>query len=485
MLKLSNDWQNRWSAADTVYMAAPASWLNEGWIKKVGIDPHVAAQFAPSLLDVKAGRKGRPMATMTGMQAPKRVVLGVLPDSVARSNSPTRRAHVYELAESAVQAGGKILVMVGVDKPDHVVAIAAAMARRVANYSMKSETVARDIELVCLDRRGKVVPYSPSAEAVGAGIEWACELVDTPTHDMTTTHFAEAIKHRFRGNKDVTLREIVGERLLKEGLRGIHGVGRAAAEEPRLTVLEYKPRGAKVTIVLVGKGVCYDTGGLSLKISGSMVSMKSDMAGAAAVVGAFEALVKNKVKAHIIVGIGMAENAIGPDAQRPDDIVRLHSGKTVEINNTDAEGRLILADALSYLCRQHKPDVAIDAATLTGAQLMATGKQIAAIFCNDDKLEKLAIEVGKHTGDLVCALPFCPEFFMDEFKSEVADMLNSVKDRMNAPSSCAAQFIHAHIEDVSMQWLHIDLAGPSFVANRATGFGVPLIHGLVSRLAEG
>ena len=212
--------------------------------------------------------------------------------------------------------------------------------------------------------------------------------------------------------------------------------------------------------------------------------MKRDMGGAAAVAGAVLALAEGKSKDHVIGVLALAENAIGPDAYRPDDILDMHSGKTVEINNTDAEGRLVLADAVSYVGRRFKPDVIMDAATLTGAQLIATGYRHAAIVSNREGLEKRAVEVGRSTGDLTHPLPFAPEFYQDEFKSKVADMKNSVANRMNAQSSCAAQFIYAHIQDLDVPWLHIDLAGPASREERGTGYGVALLAELVRALRK-
>ncbi|HAA54073.1 MAG TPA: peptidase M17, partial [Myxococcales bacterium] len=153
----------------------------------------------------------------------------------------------------------------------------------------------------------------------------------------------------------------------------------------------------------------------------------------------------------------------------------LYSGKTIEINNTDAEGRLVLGDGVAYASKHLNPDVIVDMATLTGAQLMATGKRHAAIVCNDDALEQKAIAAGKVSGDLVHPLPYCPEFFRKEFKSKVADMKNSVKDRMNAQSSCAGQFVAEHLVDYNNAWLHVDIAGPSFTEDRGNGYGVALL----------
>jgi probable aminopeptidase NPEPL1 len=161
-------------------------------------------------------------------------------------------------------------------------------------------------------------------------------------------------------------------------------------------------------------------------------------------------------------------------------VLTLHSGKTVEINNTDAEGRLLLADGVSYAARKLGADLILDAATLTGAQSIATGVNHAAIISNDEELEHLAVRVGRDVGDLVHPLPFAPEFYQPEFKSPLADMRNSVKNRSNAQTSCAAQFIHAHLEGTGARWLHVDLAGPAFRDERGSGYGVALLAGLAT-----
>ena len=172
----------------------------------------------------------------------------------------------------------------------------------------------------------------------------------------------------------------------------------------------------------------------------------------------------------------MAENAIGPTAFRNDDILTMYSGKTVEINNCDAEGRLVLADGVAHATK-HIPnlDLVVDMATLTGAQLITTGRRHAGILANTHELEKRAVAAGLHSGDLCFPLVYAPELFKAEFKSEVADMKNSVKDRSNAQTSCAGHFIEDHLaEDYKGGWLHVDMAGPATRdrTERATGYGV-------------
>jgi probable aminopeptidase NPEPL1 len=180
----------------------------------------------------------------------------------------------------------------------------------------------------------------------------------------------------------------------------------------------------------------------------------------------------------------MAENAIGPASYRSDDVLTMHSGKTVEINNTDAEGRLLLADGVSWAAREVKADFIVDIATLTGAARICTGDAVSCTVSNREGIERLSVECGRATGDLTFPLLFVPEFFKGEFPSKVADMQNSVKNRMNAQSSAAAQFVYNHIEELDRPWLHLDIAGPAFRAGRGTGHGVALMTQIVRRATD-
>ncbi|KAL4145521.1 putative aminopeptidase npepl1 [Phytophthora ramorum] len=240
---------------------------------------------------------------------------------------------------------------------------------------------------------------------------------------------------------------------------------------------------------MVGKGIIFDTGGLSIKTGGFMVGMKRDMGGAASLLAAFEAAchAKNttdKTPLHVVLCV--AENAVGPESTRVDDVLVMYSGKTVEVNNTDAEGRLVLADGVAYAAKHLNPKVIVDMATLTGAQGIATGNRIGAIYTNDGELETLAIKAGKVSGDLVHPMPYAPEFHRLEFKSTVADMKNSVKNRANGQVSCAGQFIANHLGEYEQtgKWIHVDMAFPVFTADdeRSTGFGVAFIQSLLKEI---
>jgi probable aminopeptidase NPEPL1 len=207
------------------------------------------------------------------------------------------------------------------------------------------------------------------------------------------------------------------------------------------------------------------------------------MGGSAAILAAFEAAVKSGYKQNLHAILCIAENSVDSRSTRPDDILYMHSGKSVEINNTDAEGRLVLADGVSYASKNLRPDLILDMATLTGAQGICTGQKHAAILANDVDLEQKAFLAGQKSGDWTYPILYAPELLKKEFSSDVADMKNSVKNRANAQSSCAGHFIEDHLDaQFKGKWLHVDIAGPAFNGGRATGFGVAFLLQLLKEI---
>merc|ERR1712158_280754 len=274
---------------------------------------------------------------------------------------------------------------------------------------------------------------------------------------------------------------IQGEELNEKGFGGIYGVGKGALNKPAMVVLSHKPKDATETVAWVGKGIVYDTGGLSIKTKTGMPGMKRDCGGAAGILGGFYAAVKQGFSQSLHAIFCLAENAVSDRATRPDDIHTLYSGKTVEINNTDAEGRLVVSDGVCYADRDLNASVIVDMCTLTGAQGISTGQIHAAHLTNDETMEEFCRHAGKISGELSFPLVYAPEFHFQEFKSAVADMKNSVANRNNAQSSCAGLFINAHLGfEYPGVWLHIDMASPSHVGERASGYGVALLNALFS-----
>ncbi len=272
-------------------------------------------------------------------------------------------------------------------------------------------------------------------------------------------------------------------RIEQEGMGGLLAVNRGSQEPPTFTTMTWKPDHAPDAppVVLVGKGVMFDTGGLSLKpTANSMDHMKADMAGAAAVVGAMTALARLDFPRHVVGLVPATDNRPGENAYVPGDVVRMHSGKTVEVLNTDAEGRMILADALSWAAT-YDPSLVIELSTLTGAQVVALGSEVAAVMTNDRPRPETRLqameEAGRRTGDLVHRLPMYPHYG-ELMRSEVADLQN-ISSRREAGSITAAKFLE-HF--TNYPWIHIDLAGPSFLHHAlpwrpkgGTGFGVRLL----------
>ncbi|XP_023163516.1 probable aminopeptidase NPEPL1 isoform X1 [Drosophila hydei] len=338
-----------------------------------------------------------------------------------------------------------------------------------------------NVEFVIIDKDGGVEKDPLSQDDLNClnetarAIRHAARIVDTPCNEMNVDHFIENISE-FAKELSLQPQIIRGEELQERGFGGIYGVGKAAAVPPALVVLSHEPKGAQETIALVGKGIVYDTGGLSIKGKTAMPGMKRDCGGAAAILGAFYAAVKCGFRDNLHAVFCLAENSVGPNATRPDDIHTLYSGRTVEINNTDAEGRLVLADGVCFANKDLKANIILDMATLTGAQGVATGKYHGAILTNSEPWESKALQAGRKSGDLLAPIIYCPELHFSEFASAIADMKNSVADRQNAQSSCAGLFVAAHLGfDYPGVWMHVDMATPVNCGERATGYGVALL----------
>ncbi|MBW2369886.1 MAG: leucyl aminopeptidase [Deltaproteobacteria bacterium] len=319
--------------------------------------------------------------------------------------------------------------------------------------------------------------------AVCNGTILAREWVNTPANDKRPEQFAKLIAAQAtRNNLKV---RVLDEKTLRKGKFGaLMAVAIGSEQKPRMVVLEYRPAKARKTVVLVGKGVTFDSGGINLKPSAGLETMKTDMAGAAAVAGTLMAAAKFKPNCNLVGVLPIVENMPSGSATRPGDVVKSVSGKTVEIGNTDAEGRLILADALTWANNRYKPDVMVDVATLTGACVIALGDKIAGIFSKDDNLAQAILSAGEKTHERCWRLPM-PDDYQELLKSEIADINNMGSSRYGGAIS-AAIFLKNFTGDA--RWAHIDIAGPSRLAEKtdycpvgASGFGVRLLCDLLDR----
>ena len=462
------------AVATFVVLGRKSAVTHESVRSRVPIDDEAWAAIFERL-----GEGGDWGASTTTWVGRTKVIVGLLPSKNSRHNGPARSWAVPGLVKAA-RGSRDAAVLFAVEDPAHAFPLATAASRAFPQYDRKSgRDKSQDVTLAAVDVNTGSLVEDDRIQAALDGARLCGRLVDAPASELHTTAFvaeARAVAERTGSS----IRVIEGEAVRDDGLGGIWGVGKAAEHLPALVILEHKPEGATKKVAWVGKGIVYDTGGLSIKGKEHMPGMKGDMGGAGAVIGAFEAAARLNVNLHLFGVLCLAENSVGPKATRPDDVLKMHSGKTVEVNNTDAEGRLVLADGVSWIGQNEDPDVIIDLATLTGAALITTGKVHAGVYSNDEDLEDLAIAAGKKSGDVVFPFLYAPELMRKEFKSSVADMKNSVKDRMNAQAACAGLFVESHLrkraDDTWPRWLHVDLAGPAWDSqNRGTGFGVGLL----------
>ncbi|MEI4483728.1 MULTISPECIES: leucyl aminopeptidase [Phyllobacterium] len=324
------------------------------------------------------------------------------------------------------------------------------------------------------------------AEAVAEGVVLARDLVNEPANMLGPIEFAERIEELKKLDVKV---EILSEKDMKKlGMGSLLGVAQGSTRPARLAVMHWNgSKGKDQPIAFIGKGVTFDSGGLSIKTAGGMEEMKGDMGGAAAVTGLMHALATRKAKVNVVGVIGIVENMINGDAQRPGDIVTSMSGQTIEVLNTDAEGRLVLADALYYCNDRFKPKLMINLATLTGAIMIALGLHHAGLFSNNDELAGQLLEAGQATGEKLWRMPLGPEYdkLLD---TKNADMKN-IGGRYGG-AIIAAQFLQRFVGDTP--WAHLDIAATAIGAptneysqSWASGFGVRLLDRFVQDNFEG
>jgi leucyl aminopeptidase len=291
------------------------------------------------------------------------------------------------------------------------------------------------------------------------------DLINTGPSDLFPASFA-AEAERVAGAFGLDF-EALDERALAEGgYGGITGVGQGSVHPPRLVRVAYAHPDATKTVVLAGKGITFDSGGLSLKPPKSMETMKSDMSGAAAVLAAVAASAKLGPRVNVIGYLPLAENMPGGAAQRPSDVIKIYDGQTVEVLNTDAEGRLVMADALAR-SGADSPDLLIDVATLTGAQLVALGPRIMGVMANDDAVREGVVDAARRAGEQAWPMPL-PEELRKGLDSPVADIANVTGDR-NGGMLVAGLFLREFVPD-GVRWAHLDIAGPAFHEGEPYGY---------------
>jgi leucyl aminopeptidase len=428
------------------------------------------------------GKADETLAVATqGRLAAKAVVLVGLGDEAKVGIDGLRRA-AAALARRASKSNAVATTLLdaapeGVDRAAAAQAIAEGAylgAYKFLRYKQSPEPPALEQVIVLGKGGAKVQAALDRGAAIARAVAWARDLVNEPAGTLTPSALADQARQAAEvGGLTIDVLDEVA--IENEGLGGLMGVAQGSEQPPRLIKLSYEPEGrARGTVVLVGKGITFDSGGLSLKTADGMETMKTDMSGAAAVIAAMSVLRAVGVKVNVIAIVPTTENMPGGSAIKPGDVLKIRNGKTVEVLNTDAEGRLILADGLS-LAVEESPDAVIDLATLTGACVVALGLKVAGLMGNDDGWVDQVRQGAQRAGEAAWPLPLPPEYRKD-LDSEIADLKNITGGRYGGALT-AGLFLSEFVGDVP--WAHLDIAGPArapsddgYVAKGGTGFGV-------------
>jgi leucyl aminopeptidase len=395
------------------------------------------------------------------------------------------------MARRAGGATGVVTSLVDGAAPDVVAAAVEAAILAGFSFRMRGEPTDKPALAVRLvvSRPKAVADVVEVAIATAEATCLARELAATPSLQKTPEWMVDRIRGlAAEARLDLTVWD--EDRLRAEGFGGIAAVGRGSARPPRLVQIDYAPRGARGgRVVLVGKGITFDSGGLSLKPPEGMTTMKTDMSGAAAVIATMSALHRLGVRRRVTALTPLAENMPGGNAMRPGDVLRQYGGRTVEVLNTDAEGRLVLADALAYAVARLDPAVVIDIATLTGAATLGLGKRHAALYSTSPALRDALVDAGRLGGERLWPMPLV-DSYRDSLDSPVADLRNigDPETRYSGGSIVAGLFLREFVGDVA--WAHLDIAGPARadadedeITKGPTGFGVRTFLRYLSRPA--
>ncbi|WOI52291.1 leucyl aminopeptidase [Parvularcula sp. LCG005] len=349
----------------------------------------------------------------------------------------------------------------------------------------KDAVALEGVTIVASDAEGATASLD-EAKSIVAGVKVARDLVTEPPNVLYPESFADRCLELEKLGVEVTVLDV--DAMTKLGMGCLLGVGQGSVKPSRLVAMHWKGgKDGEKPLALVGKGVTFDTGGISIKPAGGMEDMKFDMGGAAAVTGAMHAIAGRKAKANVVGLIGLVENMPSGNAQRPSDVVTSMSGQTVEVLNTDAEGRLVLADVLAYAQKTFEPSAIVDLATLTGAIIISLAHEFGGMFTKDDDFGADLMAAGEETGELLWRMPLT-KAHDDMIKSDIADMKN-IGGREGG-SSTAAAFLARFVDD-NVKWAHLDIAGMAWTTKDqdvcpkgATGYGVRLLDALVRRSFE-
>ena len=410
------------------------------------------------------------LATLGATTAPVVVAVGLGAPAPAYDGEVLRRA--AGAAVRALAGSGKVALALPAADPVSLRAVAEGALlgayaydryRTVSAQGRKAPV--RELVLLTADARDRTAKaVVRRAEVVAAAVHLVRDLVNTPPSDLHPAELA-ALAGSACTAVGLTV-EVLDEKALAKGAYGgILGVGQGSAHPPRLLHITHRGGGSGPRVALVGKGITFDSGGLSLKTAAGMEEMKMDMGGAAAVVGAMIAVAQLGLAGDVDAWVPMAENMPSGDAIRPSDVLTMRGGKRVEVTNTDAEGRLILADAIARAC-DDAPDVLLDVATLTGAQLVALGARTTGVMGNDDALRDSVVEAAGRAGEAMWGMPLPPEL-RKGLDSDIADLVNS--GPREGGMLTAGLFLQEFVTE-GVRWAHLDIAGPAYNSGAAYGY---------------
>ncbi|MGI6253112.1 MAG: leucyl aminopeptidase [Aminivibrio sp.] len=440
--------------------------------------PHEAAAAAKRMQDDPSfkGKKGKIYKTLLPGDGFSHLWLAGLGDRDSFDEDVLRSVTAALLRNA--KAGGLTRISALLPSVDRPMSMAAAEGAELGAYSFDKYKTKKEEDL--LPDPEEFILYGGDEEGLTLGKSIACsqtfarDLANEPGNRSNPVTFAQGALDLAPLGLEVEVWD--EEKILKEGMEGLYSVGKGSETPPRLVRLTWKPEGAPLKkVAFVGKGITFDTGGLNLKPGDYMRSMKGDKSGACNVMAILRFAAEHKLPLEVHGILALAENMPGSRSFRPDDILKMKNGKTVEIDNTDAEGRLVLADALSYACELN-PDVIIDMATLTGACAVALGNSIAGLFTPDDSLAESLVESGRASGERLWRMPDDDEGIFESMKSPVADLVNAGSRYGGA--IYAARFLREFVEE-GPAWAHLDIAGVDFnkqarsvYSKGASAFGV-------------
>ncbi len=429
-----------------------------------------------------------------GLKAPRLIVVGTGKPSDLKEKDFLKFGGVIA---GRLNAGSDAVTVIaeladGAMAPDAAAAIASGIrlrAYKFDRYKTKKKDgdngpVRADVSIAVGDVAAAKKAFAPEQHIVD-GVIIARELVNEPPNVLYPEEFARRASQLKKVGVNVEILDV--KAMTKLGMGALLGVSQGSARPGRTVIMRWNGgKKGEAPVAFVGKGVCFDTGGISIKGAANMEDMKGDMGGAACVVGLMHALAARNAKVNAIGAIGLVENMPDGNAQRPGDIVTSMSGQTIEIINTDAEGRLVLADVLWYVAKKFKPKFMVDLATLTGAIMVALGTEHAGLFSNNDELAERLTKVGIETGERVWRMPLGPEY--DKMIDlQFADVKNA--GARNGGSITAAQFLQRFVDDTP--WAHLDIAGTAMGAPKTdinhswgSGYGVRLLERLVTEYYE-